>query len=135
MSEETVALLREHKRQQAEVKMKNRLQYVDYGLVFAQAWEQVSSEHSVLGWPLCRTTVGGQLDKYCRASGVKRITVHGLRHTSATLYLAACVPEKVVQERLGHQSAAMTNMYMHVLPSMQEEAASRFATLLCGSRA
>lgn len=133
LSDETVVLLREHKRQQAELKLKNRLQYVDHGLIFAQAWEQQSNKHSRLGWPLNNGMLRRQLDKLCGASGVKRITVHGLRHTCATLLLSAGVPPHVVQRRLGHKGVEMTlNIYSHVLPSMQSDAASRLATLLHG---
>jgi len=133
LSSETVVLLREHKRQQAELKLKDRLQYVDHKLVFAQAWEHKSSKHAVLGWPLHKSKLGQQLDRLCRAAKVKRITVHGLRHTMATLMMQAGVPVKVVQERLGHADAAMTlNIYSHVLPGMQQDAADRLAVLLHG---
>jgi integrase len=131
LSDEVVTMLRDHKREQSEVKMKNRRHYVDHGLVFAQAWEHKSGKHSVLGMPLNKTMVGGQLAKLCRLSGVKRITVHGLRHTSATLLLSAGVQPHVVQRRLGHSKVEMTlNIYSHVLPSMQSDAASRLATVL-----
>jgi integrase len=133
LSEETVVLLREHKRQQSEVKLKNRPQYVDHGLMFAQSWEHKSNKNFVLGSPLHRTTIGAELDRLCRASGVKRITVHGLRHTCATLTLLAGVPAHVVQERLGHANVEMTlSIYSHVLPGQQEDAASRLAMLLHG---
>jgi integrase len=50
------------------------------------------------------------------------------------LLLAAGVPQKVVQERLGHQNVATTlDVYAHVLPSMQREAARKLAALLHGS--
>jgi integrase len=69
----------------------------------------------------------------CKAAGVRQITPHGLRHTSATLSLSAGVPAHVVQRRLGHKKIEITlNIYSHVLPSMQEDAASRLATLLHG---
>ena len=133
LSDETVALLREHKRQQAELKLKNRLQYVDYGLVFAQAWEEKHSKRGVLGGSLYNAVISRQLDGGCRVAGVKRITVHGLRHTCATLLLSAGVPPHVVQRRLGHRGVEITlNLYAHVLPSMQADAASRLATLLHG---
>jgi hypothetical protein len=38
LAPETVAMLREHKRHQAELKMANRLAYQDLGLVFVQEW-------------------------------------------------------------------------------------------------
>lgn len=133
LSDETVALLREHRRQQAELKLKNRLRYIDQGLVFAQEWEHQNGKHSRLGLPLCRSTVHQQLARLCVKSGVKQISAHGLRHTCATLLMQAGVPPVVVQKRLGHADAAMTlNVYSHVLPSMQKDAAARLATLLHG---
>ena len=66
-------------------------------------------------------------------AGVKRIKFHGLRHTVATLMLAAGVPVHVVQRRLGHSKVEKTlNVYSHVLPSMQQEAAARLTALLHG---
>lgn len=133
LSAETVALLREHKRLQAEVKLRNRMRYVDFGLMFAQDWEHINSTHAVLGWPLNKSTVSDHLRRYSVAAAVKPLTVHGLRHTCATLLLSAGVPPHVVQRRLGHRGIEMTlNLYAHVLPSMQADAASRLATLLHG---
>jgi len=51
---------------------------------------------------------------------------HYLWHSAATILLVAGVHPKVVQELLGHSSIAMTlDVYSHVLPSMQQEAAKR----------
>ena len=48
-----------------------------------------------------------------------------------TLALAAGVPAKVVSEQLGHASSAFTlDVYSHVLPHMQAEAAKRVEALL-----
>ena len=64
---------------------------------------------------------------------MKQITTHGLRHTCATLLLAAGVAAHVVQRRLGHKGIEMTlNLYAHVLPNMQADAASRLASILHG---
>ncbi len=62
--------------------------------------------------------------------------LYDLRHTAATLALAAGVPPKVVSEMLGHASAAFTlDVYSHVLPHMQDSAAERVeAMLLTGDR-
>lgn len=60
-----------------------------------------------------------------------RIRLYGLRHTAATLALAAGVPPKVVSEQLGHASAAFTlDTYAHVLPHMQNEAAAKVEAML-----
>ena len=104
----TLVLLHEHKRQQAEDKLKNRLHYTDHGLMFAQGWEHKSNRHAGLGMPLNKLVIRRQLDRLCEAAGVKRITVHGLRHTCATLLLSEAVPPHIVQRRLGHSKATMT---------------------------
>jgi len=64
---------------------------------------------------------------------LRRISIHGLRHASATLLLKAGVPAHVVQQRLGHKRIEMTlGIYAHALPSMQQEAARRLGALLHG---
>lgn len=51
---------------------------------------------------------------------------HDLRHSAATILMAAGVHPKVVQERLGHTTIAMTmDIYSHVLPSMQRDVADK----------
>jgi integrase len=62
-----------------------------------------------------------------------RITLHGLRHTCATLLLLHNVNPKVVSERLGHASISITlDTYSHVLPSMQKDAANAIGAALFG---
>jgi hypothetical protein len=57
--------------------------------------------------------------------------LHDLCHTHATLLLKAGVHVKVVTQRLGHANVAFTmNVYQHVLPGMQAEAAETFASSL-----
>lgn len=64
-------------------------------------------------------------------AGLKPIRLHDLRHTHATVLLLAGVHPKIVSERLGHASIAITlDIYSHVLPGMQEEAASLFDTIM-----
>lgn len=63
-----------------------------------------------------------------------RVSLHDLRHTHATLLLRAGVPVKVVSERLGHANPAFTlTVYQHVLPGMQEKAATLFSELIFGA--
>jgi len=59
------------------------------------------------------------------------LRLYDLRHTAATLALAAGVSAKVVSEQLGHASSAFTlDVYSHLLPHMQSDAARRVAALL-----
>ena len=58
--------------------------------------------------------------------GLKRVRLHDLRHSHATHVLAAGVHPKVASERLGHSKIGITlDLYSHVLPGMQSEAAAR----------
>ena len=53
------------------------------------------------------------------------IRFHDLRHTYATLLCSTNVNPKVVQEMLGHANISQTmDIYSHVLPNMQDEAAA-----------
>jgi integrase len=62
------------------------------------------------------------------------IRFHDLRHTSATLLLSAGVHPKIVQERLGHSQIGVTmDIYSHVLPSMQQEAAGKLDKVLAAA--
>jgi integrase len=55
--------------------------------------------------------------------GFPRIRFHDLRHSHATQLLASGVHPKVVQERLGHSTIAVTmDIYSHVTPGLQAEA-------------
>ncbi len=70
-------------------------------------------------------------DKHVKHAGLSRIRLHDLRHTYATLALAAGVHPKGVSERLGHATVAFTlDVYSHAVPALQEEAADRVAALI-----
>lgn len=61
---------------------------------------------------------------------------HDLRHTFATLALSSNVNPKVVSGTFGHSTVAVTlDIYLHVLPDMQADAASIIGVLLMGSDA
>jgi integrase len=62
------------------------------------------------------------------------IRLHDLRHTWATLALLEGVHPKVVQERLGHSSIAITlDLYSHVTDPMKSDAAEQVASLIFGA--
>ena len=66
--------------------------------------------------------------------GLPKLSLHGLRHTWATLALKARVHPKVVQERLGHSTISITlDVYSHVTAGMQADAAAIVADLMRSS--
>jgi len=90
-------------------------------------------------WLFCNT-VGGPLRKsnfirriykpLLKRACLPMIRFHDLRHTSATILLSLGLHPKIVQERLGHAKISMTlDTYSHVLPNMQQQAATKLDQL------
>lgn len=64
-----------------------------------------------------------------RRAGLPKIRLHDLRHTYATVALGAGVHPKIVSERLGHATIAVTlDLYSHVTPAIDAEAAALVAS-------
>ncbi len=71
---------------------------------------------------------------FIKSHGFKHVTFHDLRHTHATHLLEQNIHPKIVSERLGHSTIALTmNTYSHVMPTMQEEAANKVDELFGNS--
>ena len=67
-------------------------------------------------------------------AGLPHMRFHDLRHSAASLMLAAGAHPKIVQERLGYSSIAVTlDVYSHVMPSLQADAAESLDRLLAAS--
>lgn len=68
------------------------------------------------------------------SDALPEITLHGLRHTHATVLLEAGENPKIVQERLGHTTITTTmDVYSHVTPTMQRAAVDRFVAAVSGT--
>ncbi len=77
------------------------------------------------GGPIRPDTFSKAFERLVALSGVRRITLHGLRHTHISHLLMDGVHVKVVSERAGHASVSVTlDRYAHVIPTMQEDAAA-----------
>lgn len=62
------------------------------------------------------STVNDVLIRHCRACGISEISIHGLRHTHASLLLFAGVSIASVARRLGHASMTTTQKtYLHIV--------------------
>lgn len=83
------------------------------------------------GSPLHPDGYTQRFDLEVKRSGLRRIRLHDLRHTHATIAPRAGVPVKVISERLGHETPAFTlKQYAHVIPGMQAEAATQITALV-----
>lgn len=83
------------------------------------------------GGPISPRNLIRHFKKALPDAGLPDIRVRDLRHSHASLLLASGVNPKLVQERLGHSSIALTlDTYSHVIPSLQEEVARRMDDLM-----
>jgi integrase len=116
-----------HRAKQAEEKLALGGTYDDRRFVFAGR----------TGSPLdLRNLRKRHFARILTAAGLKTLRLYDLRHTCATLLLAQGINPKVVSERLGHASTAITlDVYSHVLPDMQRQANERMAAVLFPGRA
>jgi len=71
--------------------------------------------------PLAPTTINRYKLEACKKANIKPITLHGFRHSHATMLLDRNVSIKVIQERLGHSSADITlSVYLHSTEKQQK---------------
>ncbi|HET6919688.1 MAG TPA: site-specific integrase [Jiangellaceae bacterium] len=118
-----VTALRQHADRQAEERAAARY-WTDTGLVFTTRLGTAIDPRNVNRW----------LAELCKRAGVRSIRPHDLRHTCASLLLAQGVPARVVMDILGHSQIAVTmDIYSHVLPTMQDDAAEWMERALLAS--
>ena len=91
---------------------------------------RLTADHHVVmqadGSPLQPNSIGHAFMMFLQATGLRRVRFHDLRHSHATQMLAAGVHPKIASERLGHAKVGTTlDLYSHVLPGMQADAAAR----------
>ncbi|MCP8970467.1 site-specific integrase [Ectobacillus ponti] len=121
LSQETIAALKKHKARVASERLKGGAEYSNYDLVVCTA----------KGTPMNPENLKRTFIRLTKQADVSTIRFHDLRHTHATMLLAQGVHAKVISERLGHSNIKTTlDIYSHVLPSMQEEAANQIDALL-----
>ena len=82
------------------------------------------------GTILSRGVICQSFKRLCKTADVSYKSFHTLRHTHASVLLAANVHPKIVQERLGHAKISTTvDTYSHLIPGMQKVAVAEFNTL------
>jgi len=112
-----VLALREYKQKQQALRTLIGGIFTDNDLVFSHPD----------GTPIHPDIISQAFSRISRKVGLSGVRFHDLRHTHATLMLQQGIHPKIVQERLGHATIAVTlDTYSHVLPGLQEAAALRF---------
>ena len=120
-SEVGASALRRHRAMQAEHRLRAGDEWIDNDLVFPNRFGKpmlpsnllIRSFHPLLA-----------------KANLPRVRFHDLRHTAASLLLDQGIHPKIVSEMLGHSSVGITlDLYSHVTPSMQHQAADAIDSL------
>ncbi|PPA68440.1 site-specific integrase [Jeotgalibacillus proteolyticus] len=124
IDEELIQLFKAHKREQAVLKMKQRLLYQDSSFIFADN----------NGYPIVMKFVAIRLQRLLKKLEInKHITPHSFRHTHTSLLIEAGAGLKEIQERLGHSDINTTmNIYAHMTKNIEEKTSHKFSELTKG---
>lgn len=105
MSGELIKVLKQHRLQQKEIKMKYRTAYQDSDVVFARDSGEFEDPREVLR----------RFHKILEKAGVRKCRFHDLRHTFASVLLNSGEEMKNIQELLGHSTITTTmDVYSHL---------------------
>jgi integrase len=108
-----VAILKAHRKRQLEERFKAGSKWWETGLVFT----------AKLGGPIEPRNVNRMFGALCKAAGVRRVRVHDLRHSCATLLFTMGVDAPTVQRILRHSSISVTTgTYVEVIEAVQRDA-------------
>ena len=118
-------MLRDHRVKQMEYRLTLGSAYQDQGLVFPGLFgSPFDPEHFSRGY----RSIVNSID-------LGHVRMHDLRHAHASELLRSGVHLKVVQERLGHADISTTaNVYSHVAPTLQRDAADAYALAIKRSK-
>jgi len=103
--------------------------------ILEDAWNSTGYVFTqVDGMPIDPDLVSRAFNKMVKESGVPHLTPHGLRHAYASAALEAGVDPKVVSQHLGHASVSTPyDIYAHVIPELETEAAKKIEARLLGN--
>ena len=121
----TLSVLAEHRKRQSEARLAAGPDWdVHANLVFTDA----------VGKPIHPDLLSRTFTRISREAKLPTIRFHDLRHTYATLALKTGIHPKVVSERLGHATVAITlDLYSHVTPAIARDAADAVAATIFGT--
>ncbi len=117
-----MALLKKHKAEQNEIKMRMRDKYHDNDFVFARP----------SGYPEVMKKVEQRMKRLLKIAKIdKQVTPHSLRHTHTSLLVESGVGIKEIQQRLGHTDIKTTmDIYAHMTKKLEEKASQKFSELM-----
>lgn len=81
-------------------------------------------------FPVTKTLLNREMKRYCEISGIKKIRLHDIRHSHASLLIDLGFSPLLIADRLGHEKVETTlNIYGHLYPNKQAEVAQKLQDL------
>lgn len=126
MPKETMALLKEYRREQLRIQIANGDRWQNTGYVFTQDNGEPMSPDSITGW----------LSEFSTRHGLPHINPHAFRHTVASVLLANGTDIVTVSKQLGHANVSTTeSFYSHIIEENKAKAAECIADTLLRKKA
>ncbi len=79
-------------------------------------------------FPITKSYLHNEMTRGTKETGVKRISLHSLRHSAISLLIDMGFSAIAIADRMGHESIDITYNYAHLFPSRQTEMADRLDT-------
>lgn len=76
-------------------------------------------------FPVTKHYLKHEMERGCKATGVKRIRIHDIRHSHVSLLIDMGFTALAIADRVGHESIDITYRYAHLFPSRQTEMAGK----------
>ena len=81
---------------------------------------------------ISKGSLHSEMTRASKAAGVKRIRIHGLRHSHISLLIEMGFSAVAIADRVGHESTEITFRYAHLFPSTQQNMADQLNSLRGG---
>lgn len=121
VGQDIIDMLKEFRKWQDSEAVRMRDKWIDSGKIFT-AWN---------GKPINPGTVTSWFHKFIQDNGLPQISIHGLRHTNASIMISSGVPITTTAKRLGHSTSATTSrVYAHAIASADAVAAQVIQSVL-----
>ena len=121
LSSKTIGILKAYQKEQLENKLKLGSKWKNSKRIFT----------TILGGDMHPDTPSQILEKIIKKYNLKRISFHGLRHTSISLQISSGIQAQIISKRAGHSSVSTTHsIYSHFFDNEFKEVAKAMDNIL-----